>query len=1110
MLPKSRPINQAAIERMITSRINAALTFDQARRDNASGPNGSEGAVELQRWFEKTEMIFAISECVEGKKVKFAVTILQGPALNWWNTNVATIGLETVNQMPWTKTKQLMTAEFCPTEEVQRMEHELWNLKGEVTSSKPTNLSEAVYMAHKLIEQNLQKKHQRTMKGNKRKWENFQSRKNSRGNHKDNSCHQQNNQKQGNVRAMTAALNEGNVPTGLSPLCNHCFVYHIGPCMIQCHKCGKVGHKARNHCPKKNKPHGGNASGRAYVIKDADKQGPNVVTAERDAVIICGKKVVRIPCGNKTLIVEGDKGHHRLRIKEEEIPITAFMTRYGHFKFQVMLFGLTNAPAVLMDLMNRVCKPYLDKFMIMFIDDILIYFKNKEEHGEHLKIFLELLKKEQLYAKFLKCDFWLDSVQFLGHVIDNKGVHVDPAKIEAIRNWATPTTPTEGKEEKEAFQTLKQKLCSAPILAFLEGTKDFVVYCDVSLNGFGAMLTVLIQREKKELNMRQRRWIELLSDYDCEIQYHPGKENVVADTLSRKERIKPLRVRALVMTVHNNLHKQILDTQKEAMKRKNVRAENLERFIKQIFEFRPMELVVLESVFGCQDLADITTYVSKCLTCAKVKASHQRPSRLLQQPKILMWKWERITMDFVSGLPRTPSGSLVCWSEVGDSQLTSLELIRETTEKIMQIKNRLLTAHSHHKSYADRRSKPLEFEIRDMVLLKILAREGPVAYTLELLEELKGIHSVFHDSNLKKCLADENLITPLDEIHLDDKLHFIEEPMKIVDRVVKQLDDKLHFTDGFLSLKFAGISEKDRSLFGNVRISSKISTLTSLRKKKEQTSQTKHRDDTPLSLLPVKYLGVPLVSRSLKAKQCKCLIDKVFKRVNDWRSKGLSFARRLQLISIVLSSIQGELTKGKAKIAWANVCKPKKEGGLRVKDLPVWNKAMLAKHIWNIAITYQAVKNLNIPRINEGKDKIVWKNSDNKEVKVLVRGVWEDLRTGSTNVPWYNLVWFTQFIPRHAFILWVVIQGRLSTQNRLVKWQPCNVMKCPLCNSAVDSHSHLFFSCDFAKKERNGRLFRNEKRTCERLIEIIEEQVRMRLLSLIVKNSRAINEVENM
>ncbi|GJU50087.1 putative reverse transcriptase domain-containing protein [Tanacetum coccineum] len=210
-------------------------------------------------------------------------------------------------------------------------------------------------------------------------------------------------------------------------------------------------------------------------------------------------------------------GYHQLRVREQDIPKTAFRTRYGHYEFQVMPFGLTNAPAVFMDLMNRVCKPYLDKFVIVFIDDILIYSKDEREHEEHLKEILELLKKEKLYAKFSKCEFWIPKVQFLGHVIDSRGIHVDPAKIESIKDWASPKTPTEirqflglagyyrrfiegfskiaksmtkltqkgikfdwGEKEENAFQLIKQKLCSAPILALPEGSKDFVVYYDAS------------------------------------------------------------------------------------------------------------------------------------------------------------------------------------------------------------------------------------------------------------------------------------------------------------------------------------------------------------------------------------------------------------------------------------------------------------------------------------------------------------------------------------------------------------------------------------------------------------------------------------------------------
>ncbi|GJY61578.1 putative reverse transcriptase domain-containing protein [Tanacetum coccineum] len=136
-------------------------------------------------------------------------------------------------------------------------------------------------------------------------------------------------------------------------------------------------------------------------------------------------------------------GYHPLRVREEDIPKTAFRTRYGHYEFQVMPFGLTNAPAAFIDLMNRVCKPYLDKFVIVFIDNILIYSHNEKEHEEHLKTILEMLKKEELYAKFSKCEFWINTVKFLGHVIDSSGIHVDPTKIEAVKNWASPTTPSE-------------------------------------------------------------------------------------------------------------------------------------------------------------------------------------------------------------------------------------------------------------------------------------------------------------------------------------------------------------------------------------------------------------------------------------------------------------------------------------------------------------------------------------------------------------------------------------------------------------------------------------------------------------------------------------------
>ncbi|GKB35385.1 putative reverse transcriptase domain-containing protein [Tanacetum coccineum] len=417
-------------------------------------------------------------------------------------------------------------------------------------------------------------------------------------------------------------------------------------------------------------------------------------------------------------------GYHQLRVHEDDIPKTAFRTRYGHFEFTVMPFGLTNAP-------NRVCKPYLDKFVIVFID----------------------------YAKFSKCEFWLQEVHFLGHVVNQSGIHVDPGKIEAVKNWKAPMTPFEirsflglvgyyrrfianfykiaklltsltqknkkyvwGIEEEEAFQTLKSKLCDAPILSLPDGVEDFVVYCDASNQGLGC---VLMQRGKviayasrqlkiheknytthdlelgavvfalktwrhylygtksviytdhkslqhifdqKELNMRQRRWIELFSDYEYEIRYHPGKANVVADALSRKERVKPRRVREMAMTIQPGVRGMILAAQGEAFKQENVLVEELHGLDQQMERKEDKSLYFMDRIWvplaggvrmiiideahktkysvhpgadkmyhDLRDMywwpgmkRDIATYVSKCLTCSKVKAEHQRPSSLLQ------------------------------------------------------------------------------------------------------------------------------------------------------------------------------------------------------------------------------------------------------------------------------------------------------------------------------------------------------------------------------------------------------------------------------------------------------------------------------------------------
>ncbi|GJT01596.1 retrotransposon protein, putative, ty3-gypsy subclass [Tanacetum coccineum] len=684
-------------------------------------------------------------------------------------------------------------------------------------------------------------------------------------------------------------------------------------------------------------------------------------------------------------------GYHQLRVREEDIPKTAFKTRYGHYEFQVMPFGLTNAPAVFMDLMNRVCKPYLDKFVIVFIDDILIYSKNKQEHEEHLKQILELLKKEELYAKFSKCEFWISKVLFLGHMIDSKGIHVDPAKIESIKDWTSPKSPTEIRQFLGLAgyyrRFIEGKLCSAPILTLPEGSEDFIAYCDTSKKGLGA---VLIQREKvisyasRQLEIHEKNytthdlelgavvfalkiWRRYVYGTKCTVftdhkslQHILDQKELNMRQRRWKEREPPLRVRASVMTISLDLPKQILNAQTEARKPENIKSEDVggmlienAKFPEAIREqkleprtngtlclngrswlpcYGDLRTVIMHESYKSkysihpgsdkmyQDMkklywwpnmkADIATYVSKCLTCAKVKAEHQRPSGLLVQPKIPEWKWDNITMDFVTKLPKTSQGydtiwvivdrltksaiftpmretdpldklarmylkevvtrhgipvsiicdrdprfasnfwrslqnalgtnldmstayhpqtdgqskrtiqtledmlracaidfgkgwvnhlplvefsynnsyhasikaapfealygrkcrSPVCWTEVGEAQILGPELIQETTEKIIQIKQRMQAARDRQKSYADLKRKPMEFQVGDKVMLKVSPWKGVVHFG-------------------KRGKLNPRYVGPfkLDGRHLDDKLHFVEEPLEIVGREVKRL-----------------------------------------------------------------------------------------------------------------------------------------------------------------------------------------------------------------------------------------------------------------------------------------------------------------------------------
>ncbi|GJR85425.1 putative reverse transcriptase domain-containing protein [Tanacetum coccineum] len=1089
--------------------------------------HGHEGAVELSRWFEKTEMVFRISECAEARKVKFAAATLQGCALTWWNCKVATMGLEAANQIGWTEMRRLMIEEFCPIEEVQRMEHELWNLKVKefditaytkrfyelvqlcpemvpserkkieayirgltdnikvtVIRSKPTSLNEAVRMAHALMEQKAQARIERIAEGNKRKWESSQggNNGNNRNNNRDNTRHnQQNHQRQGNARAMTTAPTEQGGYAGNKPLCNRCGkASNLAYCRLYVAIVERQDQMAWGirDCKGKAIATGANARPTVTCYDYAEKQqGPNVVTGtfllnnryatvlfdsgsdksfvntsfshlidinpvrldtsyeveladgrvastntilrgctlnllnhlfkidlmpielgtfdvvigmdwlvDQDAVIVCGKKVVHIPVKNKTLVVEGDRSTSRLKIiscikaskyierghqlfvahvtekepKEkrlEDVPVIRDFPevfpddlpglpppRQVEFKIElvpgaapVARAPYRLAPSELKELADqlqelsekgfirpssspwgapvlfvkkkdgsfRMCIDYRElnkltvknRYPLPRIDDLFdqlqgssVYSKIDLRSGYHqLRIredrtFLillsrtryELLKNEQLYAKFSKCDFWLESVQFLGHVINNKGVHVDPAKVEAIRNWSAPTTPKEvrqflglagyyrrfiegfsliskpltklteknkkyewGTEEDEAFQTLKQKLCSAPILALPEGTENFVVYCDASHKGFGA---VLMQREK------------VIAYASRQLKKH--EENYTTHDLELGAVVFALRLwrhylyGRIWLPLFGGLRDLIMHESHKSKYSIHPGSDKMYQDLKKLYWWPNMK-------------AEIATYVSKCLTCAKVKAEHQKPSGLLQQPEIPEWKWEKITMDFVSGLPRTPSGydsiwvivdrltksahflpmkktdsieklaqlylkEIVCkhgvptsiisdrdslftsrfWKSLQEAMGTQLDMSTayhpetdgQSERTIQTLEDMLRACVIDFGSSWDRHLPLVEFSYNNSYHASIKAApfealygrkcRSPVCWSEVGDSQLTGPEMIRETTEKIVQIKNrrvKNLVIPLEEIQLDDKLHFIEEPVEIMDREVKQL-----------------------------------------------------------------------------------------------------------------------------------------------------------------------------------------------------------------------------------------------------------------------------------------------------------------------------------
>ncbi|KAA0039194.1 pol protein [Cucumis melo var. makuwa] len=588
-------------------------------------------------------------------------------------------------------------------------------------------------------------------------------------------------------------------------------------------------------------------------------------------------------------------GYHQLRIRDSDIPKTSFRSRYGNYEFIVMSFGLTNASAVFMDLMNRVFKDFLDTFVIVFIDDILIYSKIEAEHEEHLHQVLETLRANKLYAKFSKCKFWLKKVSFLGHVVSSEGVSVDPAKIEAVTNWPRPSTVSE-------------------IRSFL-GLAGYY-RSNASKKGLGCVLMQqgkVVAYASRQLKSHEQNY----PTHDLELaavvfalkiwrHYLYGKANVVADALSRK-----VAHSAALITKQAPLLRDF-ETAKIAVSLNDPYLVKKRRLV----ETRQGEDFSISSDDGLTFEGRLCVLEESAVKTELLAEAHSSPFTM--HPG--RWKWESVSMDFITGLPKTIKGytviwvvvdrltksahfvpgkstytailertstcirhkvrlqhsfssvdrwanrelnkiledmlrscvlefsgswdshlhlmefaynnnyqatigmapfealygkccrSPVCWGEVGEQRMLRPELVQTTNAAIQKIRARMLTAQSRQKSYADVRRKDLEFEVGDMVFLKvaamkgvlrfekkgklsprfigsfeILERIGPVAYRLALPPSFSAMHDVFHVSMLRRYVADSTHVVDFEPLQISENLSYEEQPVEILAKEVKKL-----------------------------------------------------------------------------------------------------------------------------------------------------------------------------------------------------------------------------------------------------------------------------------------------------------------------------------
>nr|GEW49382.1 putative reverse transcriptase domain-containing protein [Tanacetum cinerariifolium] len=716
-----------------------------------------------------------LSEAENGRLMGFEKYKFEqkGRALTWWNENVQTLGLANANQIPWSNLKAMMTTEYCPATEIQKMEQELQSrqlymmpstwpvnwlskkfrvglpelvkaIKGsrKTTKETPTTITLTTTIKTTTSVTKTATITNNKTGGRKLRRPMLQPQLRARGHFKDKCPKGRTQQNKGDrARAYVVVENpqqNSNVVADYYekivciPLPNGEILEVQGkrpkkdPGSLACIKADEKKlddiqiefriDLIQGALPVVKSPYRlalTEMSELSNQLKELQEKGfirpshspwgvPVLFVKKKDGVMrmcIDYTELNKLTVKNRYPLLRIDdlsdqlqvaccfskidlrSGYHQLRVQEEDIPKTAFKRCYGHFEFTVMPFGLTNAPTIFMDLMNCVCKLYLEKFVIVFIDDILIYSKSEKEHEE--------------------------------------------------------------------------KLSNAPVLALLDGPNDYVVNCDASK-----------QEAHGEASTDLKAPAERLRGLETHFERRDDGGIYFFD-------------RIWIPSV-GGVRKLIMDEAHTSRYSIHPSADKMYYDLRDLYWWPSMK-------------RDIAEYVIQCLTCSEIKAEHQKPSGLLQQPEIPEWKWKKLAMDLVTKLPRRSSGyhtsikcapfeavygqkcrSLVIWTDVGESQLIGPEIVQETTKMIIHIKERLKTARSRQKSYADKRCKPLEFKVGGRVLLK----------------ELSCVHDTFHVSNLKKCLAEPDVQVPLDEIEIDKNLHFVEDPIEIVERDVKKLKQR--------------------------------------------------------------------------------------------------------------------------------------------------------------------------------------------------------------------------------------------------------------------------------------------------------------------------------